>query len=89
MSENSQARDLIMHSYLLEFRPQTWVHSLFPPLCDRSRNYPGKMKYIAYVSKDLSDKKGLNFKWYRASQFEGMRNKTMRVRVAAEGGEMC
>jgi hypothetical protein len=74
-----------MHSYLLEFRLQAWVHRLLPPLCDRSWNFPGEIKYITYVSKDLSDTEGLNLKWYRETRFEEMRIKTMLVRVAAEG----
>jgi hypothetical protein len=43
------------------------------------------MKYIVYISKDLSDTEGLNFKWYRETRFEEMRIKTMLVRVAGEG----
>lgn len=74
-----------MHCYLLEFRLQAWVHRLLPPLCDRSWNFPGEIKYITYVSKDLSDTEGLNLKWYRETRFEEMRIKTMLVRVAAEG----
>jgi len=66
-------------------RLQEWVHSLLPPLCDRRWNYPGEGKYIAYISKDLSDTEGLHFKWYRETRFEEMRIKTMLVRVAAEG----
>jgi hypothetical protein len=43
-----------------------------------------KYKYVAYISKDLSDTEGLNFKWYRQTRYEEIRNKTMQVRVAAE-----
>jgi hypothetical protein len=58
---------------------------LLPLLCDRSWNYPGEIKYIAYISKYLSDAEELNFKRYRETRFEEMRIKIMQVRVAAEG----
>lgn len=44
-----------------------------------------RYKYTAYISKGLPDTEGLNFKWYRQTRYEEIRNKTMPVRLAAEG----